>query len=133
MGSLIDCERYQDCGCDQDGGGRVDLESLKDGELDYGCDQAGLAELRQRTRKAVHNYEGALLLCADLHNWNVLCQHLVTTQAWLGHACTQLCTGHQSPALCSEVLCNVLLCFGQTCAFFTTHQCKRQQPYSAAI
>ena len=38
----------------------MDLESLKDGELDYGCDQAGLAELRQRTRKAVHNYEGAL-------------------------------------------------------------------------
>ena len=44
--------------CGQDGGGRVDLESLKDGELDYGCDQAGLAELRHRTRKAVHNYEG---------------------------------------------------------------------------
>jgi len=42
----------------QDGSGRVDLESLKDGELDYGCDQAGLAELRCRTRKAVHNYEG---------------------------------------------------------------------------
>ena len=42
----------------QDSGGRVDLESLKDGELDYGCDQAGLAELRQRTRTAVHNYEG---------------------------------------------------------------------------
>ncbi len=42
----------------QDGSGRVDLESLKDGELDYGCDQAGLAELRRRTRKAVHNYEG---------------------------------------------------------------------------
>ena len=45
--------------CWQDGSGRVDLETLKDGELDYGCDQAGLAELRQRTRKAVHNYEGA--------------------------------------------------------------------------
>ena len=43
----------------QDGSGRVDLEALKDGELDYGCDQAGLAELRQRTRTAVHNYEGA--------------------------------------------------------------------------
>lgn len=49
------------CGvCWQDGSGRVDLESLKDGELDYGCDQAGLAELRQRTKEAVHNYEGAL-------------------------------------------------------------------------
>lgn len=48
------------CGvCWQDGSGRVDLESLKDGELDYGCDQAGLAELRQRTKEAVHNYEGA--------------------------------------------------------------------------
>ena len=49
------------CVCDcrwQDGSGRVDLESLKDGELDYGCDQAGLADLRQRTRTAVHNYEG---------------------------------------------------------------------------
>ncbi|KAL0026350.1 hypothetical protein WJX79_001807 [Trebouxia sp. C0005] len=42
----------------RDGSGRVDLESLKDSELDYGCDQAGLAELRHRTRKAVHNYEG---------------------------------------------------------------------------
>lgn len=41
-----------------DSSGRVDLEKLKDGELDYGCDQAGLAELRQRTRTAVHNYEG---------------------------------------------------------------------------
>ena len=45
--------------CWQDGSGRVDLETLKDGELDYGCDQAGLADLRQRTRTAVHNYEGA--------------------------------------------------------------------------
>ena len=36
----------------------MDLESLKDGELDYGCDQAGLAELRHRTRIVVHNYEG---------------------------------------------------------------------------
>ncbi|KAL3142854.1 hypothetical protein ABBQ38_003147 [Trebouxia sp. C0009 RCD-2024] len=42
----------------RDGSGRVDLESLKDGELDYGCDQAGLADLRQRTRTAVHNHEG---------------------------------------------------------------------------
>ena len=48
--------------CHQDGSGRVDLESLKDGELDYGCDQAGLAELRKRTRKAVHNYEGVLTI-----------------------------------------------------------------------
>lgn len=49
--------------CYQDGSGRVDLESLKDGELDYGCDQAGLAELRKRTRKAVHNYEGVITSC----------------------------------------------------------------------
>ena len=52
-------------GCWQDGSGRVDLESLKDGELDYGCDQAGLAELRQRTRTAVHNYEGAPACALD--------------------------------------------------------------------
>lgn len=44
--------------CCQDSGGRVDLEGLKDGELDYGCDQSGLAVLRQRLRQAVHNYEG---------------------------------------------------------------------------
>lgn len=54
------------CGvCWQDGSGRVDLETLKDGELDYGCDQAGLAELRQRTKEAVHNYEGAPAVVHD--------------------------------------------------------------------
>ena len=42
----------------QDSGGRINLDDLKDGDLDYGCDEVGLASLRQRLRRAVHNFEG---------------------------------------------------------------------------
>ena len=42
----------------QDSSGRINLDDLKDGDLDYGCDEVGLASLRQRLRRAVHNFEG---------------------------------------------------------------------------
>ena len=39
--------------------GRVSLDDLSDADLDYGCDERGLASLRKRLRRAINSYDGA--------------------------------------------------------------------------
>lgn len=40
--------------------GRVNLDSLSEGDLDYGSDLKGLAKLRRRLTRVLFNYNGTL-------------------------------------------------------------------------
>ncbi|KAK9808359.1 hypothetical protein WJX73_005749 [Symbiochloris irregularis] len=42
----------------RDNRGRVNMDDLTDAELDYGCDEQGLANLRARLKKAINSYNG---------------------------------------------------------------------------
>ena len=46
--------------------GRVNLDELTDADLDYGTDEAGLASLRRRLKRAIYTYEGVCLS----QSWN---------------------------------------------------------------
>lgn len=41
--------------------GRVNLDDLTDTDLDYGCDERGLAALRRRLKRAVNSYDGRMV------------------------------------------------------------------------
>lgn len=42
----------------RDDRGRVNMDDLTDTELDYGCDEHGLASLRARLTHAINSYNG---------------------------------------------------------------------------
>lgn len=44
----------------RDSRGRVNMDDLTDAELDYGCDEQGLASLRARLKKAINSYNGGV-------------------------------------------------------------------------
>lgn len=55
--------------------GRVNLDDLTDTDLDYGCDERGLAALRRRLKRAINSYDGMQLsiLTAKLQFTGDLC------------------------------------------------------------
>ena len=49
----------------RDDRGRVNMDDLTDTELDYGCDEYGLASLRARLTHAINSYNGAARPLSD--------------------------------------------------------------------